>query len=96
MYSKLLLKAFAFTLQYKIYRHVGKCNNGHVRPAKTQISLRVRAVWSESSLSALWIANEPEPLQVESEDSAETASSYLSLRMEHVSWGMFYRVAAPE
>ena len=24
----------------------------HVRPAKTQISLRIRAVWSESSLSA--------------------------------------------
>ena len=28
----------------------------HVRPAKIQISLRIRAVWSESSLGAFWIA----------------------------------------
>ena len=31
---------------------------GHVHPAKFQISLRIRAVWSESSLVAFWIAKE--------------------------------------
>ena len=29
---------------------------GHVCPAKFQISLRIHAVWSESSLGAFWIA----------------------------------------
>ena len=28
------------------------CTFGYVRPAKIQISLRIRAVWSESSLDA--------------------------------------------
>ena len=30
----------------------------HVRLAKIQISLRIRAVWSESSLDAFWIAKD--------------------------------------
>ena len=30
----------------------------HVRQAKIQISLRIRAVWSESSLGAFWIAKD--------------------------------------
>ena len=30
-----------------------------VRPPKTQISLGIRPVWSESSLCALWVANDP-------------------------------------
>ena len=29
----------------------------HMRPAKTQMSLRIRAVWSESSQGALWVAD---------------------------------------
>ena len=29
-----------------------------MRPAKIQISLRIRAVWSESSLGAFWIAKD--------------------------------------
>ena len=29
---------------------------GHVRPAKIQISLSIRAGWSESSRGILWIA----------------------------------------
>ena len=33
-------------------RHTTKQTNWHVRPAKTQISLGIRPVWSESSLSA--------------------------------------------
>ena len=40
----------------------------HVRPAKTQISLRIRAVWSESSHGAVWVANNPKNLQADSED----------------------------
>ena len=36
-----------------------KTNNVAVRPAKTQISLGIRSVWSESSLCAHWIAKDP-------------------------------------
>ena len=40
-----------------------------VRPAKTQISLRISPVWSESSLCAQWIAKDPGCLHTDSEDS---------------------------
>ena len=38
--------------------NVKKRSVRHVRPAKIQIRLRSRAVWSESSLGAFWIAIE--------------------------------------
>ena len=37
-------------------RHMTKTNKVAVRPAKTQISLGIRPVWSESLLYAQWIA----------------------------------------
>ena len=44
-------------------------SNGHVRPAKIQISLCIRAVWSESSLDTFWIAKDAKFLQAENKDS---------------------------
>ena len=46
---------FIFTFKLMIFeaRH-DKTNKISVRPAKTQISLGIRPVWSESSLSAWW------------------------------------------
>ena len=41
----------------------------HVRPAKIQISLRIRAVWSESSLCAFWIVNNAKILHADNEHS---------------------------
>ena len=38
---------------------VTKLTYWHVRPAKTQISLGIRPVWSESSLCAQWVAKDP-------------------------------------
>ena len=38
-------------------RYIRKRTFAHVRQAKIQISLRIRAVWSESSLGTFWIAN---------------------------------------
>ena len=46
-----------------------KTNEMTVRPAKTQISLGIRPVWSESSLYAQWVAKDPSFLCVDSEDS---------------------------
>ena len=40
----------------KMSHNVAKRTFGHVRAAKIQISLRIRTVRSESSLSAIWIA----------------------------------------
>ena len=43
-----------------------------VRPAKTQISLGIRPVWSESSLCAQWVAKDPSFLHADSEDADQT------------------------
>ena len=45
-------------------RNVWKCTSGHVRPVKIQIRLRIRAVWSESSLCANWIAGDVKFLHI--------------------------------
>ena len=66
---------------YKVYhvclpvwsapRH-DKTNIMSVRPAKTQISLGIRPVWSESSQCAQWVAKDPSFLRAGSEDSDQT------------------------
>ena len=49
-----------------------KTNKMTVRPAKTQISLGIRPVWSESSLCTQWVAKNPSFLHADSEDSDQT------------------------
>ena len=49
-----------------------KRNLRHVRPAKIQISLRIRAVWSESSLGTFWIAKVAKFLHADNEDADQT------------------------
>ena len=69
----------------------------HVRPAKTQISLGIRPVWSESSLCAQWVAKEPSFLHADSEDSDQTglmAQAGLSLRWAHMPFCWFCHEAA--
>ena len=41
----------------------------HVRPAKIQISMRIRAVWSESLLCAFWIAKDAKFLYANNEET---------------------------
>ena len=60
-------------------RH-NKTNKMRVRPAKTQISLGIRPVWSESSLCAQWVAKDPSFLHADSEASDQTG------RMPRVIW----------
>ena len=43
-----------------------------VRPAKTEISLGIRPVWSESSLCAQWVAKDLSVLHADSKDSDQT------------------------
>ena len=54
-------------------RNVRKRTFDCVQPAKIQISLRIRAVWSESSLCAFWITTEATVPHTYNEDSDQTA-----------------------
>ena len=51
-----------------------------VRHAKIQISLRIRAVWSETSQRACWIDKDAKFIPAENEDSDQTA------RMRRLNW----------
>ena len=51
---------------------VTKPTKWHVRPVKTQISLGIRLVWSESSLFTQWVAKDPSFLHADSKDSDQT------------------------
>ena len=57
----------------------------HVRPAKTQISLGIRPVWSESSLCAKWVAKDLRFLNADSEDSDQTG------QMPRLIWVLAWR-----
>ena len=59
--------------QEKMNRNVRECTFRRVRPARIQISLRIRAVWSESSLGAFWIAEDAKFLHTNNDDSDQTA-----------------------
>ena len=50
-------------VQPLLSRIMTKPTKWHVRPAKTEISLGIRPVWSESSLCAQWVAKDPIFLQ---------------------------------
>ena len=71
--------------------HHDKTNKMDVRPAKTQISLGVSPVWSESSLCAQWIAKNPSFLHIDSEEWADLADAEadLSLRWAHMPFCWF-------
>ena len=58
-----------------------------VRPAKTQISLGICPVWSESSLCTQRVAKDPSFLHVDSEDSDQTSEdSDQTGRMPRLIW----------
>ena len=67
-------------LRHCMSRLVTKPTYWHVRPAKTQISLSIRPVWSESSLCAQWVGKDPSFLHADSEDSDQTG------RMPRLIW----------
>ena len=60
-----------------------KTNKLTVHPAKTQISLGIHPVWSESLLCTQWVAKDPSFLHVDSKDPDQTG------RMPRLIW-VFY------
>ena len=73
-----------------------KTNKMTVRPAKTQISLGIRPVWSESSLCAQWVAKDPSFLHADCEDWSDwvDAQADLSLHWAHMPFCWFCHEAA--
>ena len=65
-----------------------KTNKVTVRPAKTQMSLGIRPIWSESSLCAEWVAKDPRFLHADSEDSDQTDLSLRWARSHFVGFVM--------
>ena len=76
--SKLLVQTLF--LHNRIEPPHDKTNKMNVCPAKTQISLGIRPVWSESSLCAQWVAKDPSFLHADSKDSDQTG------RMPRLIW----------
>ena len=66
-------------------RIVTKPAKRHVRPVRTQISLHIHPVWSQSSLCVQWAAKDPSFLQVDSEDLSDwvDAQADSNLRWAH-------------
>ena len=73
------------TMRTDMSRHMTKSTKWHVHPARTQISLGIRPVWSESSLSAWGKLGSLATHWVHSEDSSDwvDAQADLSLRWAH-------------
>ena len=74
-----------FVLPLVTYRNINEArhdtpNKVSVGPAKTQISLGIRPVWSASSLCTQWVAKDPSFLHADSEDSDQTG------RMPRMIW----------
>ena len=72
MYSKALKFQVSLFRNLYLNRIMTKPTKCHICPAKTQINLRIRPVWSESSLCTQWVAKVPMFLQGASEDSHQT------------------------
>ena len=73
---------------FNMSRLVTKPTNWHVRPAKTQISLGIHPVWSESSLSPWRKLGSLATHWAHSEDSDQTGRTVTLLVL---SWGGSYR-----
>ena len=76
--------------------HHDKTNKITVHPAKTQLSLGILPVWSESSLCAQWVAKDSSFLHADSEDSSDwvDAQADLSLRRGHMPFSWLCHKAA--
>ena len=59
----------------QLSRNVRKRTLVHGRPAKVQISLCIRTVWSEASLGAVWADKDAKFLHPDNENSGQTARS---------------------
>ena len=63
---------------------------GHVRPAKIQLSLRIRTVWSESTPGVLWKVQAAKFLHADNDDwSVRGGAGWYEASLVHMSNGTF-------
>ena len=86
-YSYSLCAKWSVKLCYRNEPRHDKTNKVTVRPVKTQISLGIRPVWSDTSLCTQWIAKDPSFLHADNEDSDQTG------RMPRLIWVFAGRTA---
>ena len=55
----------------------------NMHPAKTQISLRIHTVWSESSQSTIWVAMDTKSIHSDSEDWLVCADTQVDASRKH-------------
>ena len=94
---RLTFLAFCRFLFLNLSRLMTKPTKWHVHPAKTQISLGIHPVWSESLLCAEWVvAKDPSFLHADSEDRSDLADDQadLGLCWTHMPFCWFYHDAA--
>ena len=72
MILKMMLNFYDIILSPNITNEPPQNQHNDVRQAKSQISLCIHTVCSESSLCAQWVANDPSFLHADSEDSDQT------------------------
>ena len=75
-----LVQSFNYTMTFLFEPPNDKTNKMTVCPAKTQISLGIRPVWSEPLLCTQWVAKDPSFLHANSKDSDQTG------RMPRLIW----------
>ena len=80
--AQVILLALFFYRSYEPWYN--KTNKMSERPAKTQISLGISPVWSESLLCTQWVAKGPRFLHADSEDSDQTGRMPRSPRLTWV------------
>ena len=57
--------------------NIKKCTFEHVHPVKIQISLCIRAVWSEFSMGAFWVVKDAVFLHVDNEDWSDCTYAHV-------------------
>ena len=102
--SESVLRFFCLLMKYSRFSHSApymnrnarKCTFWKMRPAKIQISLRICAVWSESSLGVFLIAEDAKFLHDDNEDWSDCsdAQADLSLRSAKILEGTSLHVVA--
>ena len=92
---KYTLPALHCSHEQYINRNFRKRTFGYMRPANVQFSLRIRAVWSESSLGAFWIVMDAKFLNADKDDWSDCAHAQtdLSLCWAHMQEDTFFHVA---
>ena len=91
-----ILVSILITGAIHLSRLMAKPTKWHVRPAKTQISLGIRPVWSESPLCAQWVGQHSGFLHADSKDSDQTGRMprLIRLRLAHMPFCWFCHEAA--